>query len=265
MLMQFRYISTFALIAALSACSGGGGGGGGGTGSLPVSNPDGAVLSASGGNLGITTNTGLNLTFPVDADFDADDFAGASNLDGDGEGQILAIAQGSSTFAALVLTRDAGATADAFFGRTTASDSIPGGTATLTGTYVGAFVDPDQDPTQSYIDGNISLSVDLDERTIGGTVTNLTTEVFGSTETASLDDIILPNMSITNTGTFSGTGNRTITDSEGGPDTTIATTVGGLIGGSSLANLEAVGTINTTSTAGSATQAQSGVFFADNN
>jgi len=95
-------------------------------------------------------------------------------------------------------------------------------------------------------------------------VTDLTTEVFGTSETTSLDDILLPSLSLSSTGTFSGSETRTIEDTEEEQDTTIATTVDGLIGGATLPDLEAVGTINTVTTAGDVTQTQSGVFSADN-
>jgi len=97
--MQFRYFSSsLIVIASLSAC--GGGGGGGGITNLPINNVDGVVLNASGGSLGIQTDGGLDLTLDTDADFDAGDFAGGSNLDAEGEGQILAVSEGDSTFSA---------------------------------------------------------------------------------------------------------------------------------------------------------------------
>ena len=227
------------------------------------------MLSASGGSISLTTDSGganeQTITLDTDGTYDRTGFTGSSDLTNDGEGQILSIAEGASTFAAFVLDRDEGVTAESYFGRTAASSSLPSGTATLTGTYVGAIIET-PDITRGYVDGDVTIDVDLNNLTIAGTIENVvnTAEEFDTVQDA--EDIILPEIAIATNGTFEGSGSRTISDTESEQTTTVTTDWSGLIGGSSLSDLEAVGAVETTTVAtggATGTQTQSGVFFAD--
>lgn len=122
---------------------------------------------------------GVDLSLPLDSGCDRGTFVGPADIAvGDDKGQIITISETESTFATDLLTHEAGATPQAFAGRTTTLDNLPTAQATLTGTYVGAFVNDDEDRLRQYITGDAAIDVDFDGMTIVGRIGNKTSDLF---------------------------------------------------------------------------------------
>ncbi len=243
---------------------------GGSSSGLPIINSDGAALATDEGSVSLVTNE-LDVALDLNADFDRGPFRGASDLNADGEGQILGFAEGDLTFAAFLLNREVGASANSFFGRSGVAPALPTGQATLTGTYIGAFINETEDTTRSFIEGEATLDIDLDEMTIEGGVTNMTSDLFQlglPFELSEEFDIVFPQAIVRSDGTFAALGERSVIDEEDGQETIVATDWSGLLGGETFDDLEVVGRVDTVATTEGvsgissfvATARQSGVF-----
>jgi len=236
----------------LSAC-------GGGT-SFPVINAENAVLEASETAITLTTND-LDLTMDFDPDLDLGPFTGARTVlsEEDGHDQVLLFSETDQSFAALLLTREESANADAFFGRSDADVILPAGQANLTGNYVGTYVLGDTG-FSGPMSGVLSLDVDFDEMTLNGGVTDRVIVLFDLPFTLNEEqDIVFPTMKINANGTFSAVGDRSIPSTDD-PDRPIdiTTEVTGAFAGGGNTGLEAAGEVVvetiTTGTRGITTQ-----------
>jgi hypothetical protein len=194
-------------------------------------------------------SAGIDLTLPRNSGFDGGSFLGAADLV-EGKGQIFAISEGDATFAAILVTRNDGVVAETFFGRTTTSNALPTGQATLEGSYVGVFENSEDDSLMSYITGTAVFEVDLDAMTISGEVTEATTDLFGLGLPFVLDEdarISFPESTILSNGTFGTIDELTSVDEETGDETVLTTDYSGLLGGKTAETAELVGTVTRSS------------------
>lgn len=200
------------------------------------------------GFLSITADD-VDLNIPLYPDYDRGTFIAArTDRDDEGNQYVLALSETDNTFAAYLITRDDGATSQSFIGRTTELDALPTGVATLTGTYVGAFVNEERDNLRSYITGDTTIDVDFDAMTIAGRVENRTADLFELGIPFVLEDelatIDLAETSIAKDGSFSGENTRDAVFEDTTTTGEVAVNYAGLIGGASVDAPEIVGTID---------------------
>ncbi len=221
----------------------------GGAGSSSL-NSENAVISVDASGVTLQTND-IDQTFTLDPDLDRGAFAGASAEFGDDSDirQTLYFSQGDQSFAALLATIEDGSSADTFFDLNVETPTFPEGSAALTGSYVGLFVG-DGVQISGPIEGLLTLSLDFDEMTLNGSVTDRTIlfPVFGTELPFVLNEelnIVFPEMRIGRDGVFSGRGERDVPSRED-PDNVaeVTTEVFGALTGSTVGDLEAVGSVS---------------------
>jgi hypothetical protein len=216
---------------------------------LDITNPSNASFLQSEGFLSIVAD-GVDQSLPRYPDYDRGTFIAATDTEGRaGEGYILAISETDNTFAAYLLTRNEGATSQSYIGRTVTAESLPTGTASLTGTYVGSFVNEDEDTLRAYISGDASIDINFDAMTIEGMIENRTTRLYGLpfefTLEEDLSTIELVQTDILRDGAFAGTSEYMIPSTDEGDKgvTNNVVSFAGLIGGASSGAPEVVGEI----------------------